>query len=135
MEPSKQEWNAHSKKKGKRKLNKRMNKVKETKNFDNRFSRLQAMTEDVNEVAELLRKTVKEQNNANNWKEKKENENEYEDKKCMQCGFCRNKQIRRRNQKYAENDQSNEESMNNIAKKINIEDKKTCRKTLTIVRK
>ena len=48
-----------------------MNKVKETKNSENRFSRLQDMAKDVIEVAESLGKTVKEQHNSNNYKEKR----------------------------------------------------------------
>ena len=71
MKPSKQEWHTHSKKKGKRNPNKQKNQVKETKNFENRFSRLQDMTKDMTEVTEVLWETVKEQNNANNCKEKK----------------------------------------------------------------
>ena len=41
-----------------------------TKNYENRFSRLQDMTKDMTEVTELLWEKFKQQNNKNNCKEK-----------------------------------------------------------------
>ena len=95
------------------------------------------MTKDMNEVTEILWKTVKEQNNANNCKEKKETENEYEDEKnaCNVDSVEMNK-LDEEIRKYAETEQSDNESMNKIVENVKIEHKKNCRKTLTtIVRK
>ena len=71
LEPLKQEWHTQSRKKGKPNPNKCKNQIKDTKKFENRFSRLQNMTKDMSEVTEILWKTVKKQNNANNCKEKR----------------------------------------------------------------
>ena len=77
------------------------------------------MTKDATEVAELLRETIKEQNNANNCKEKKENENEDADEKntCNVDSVKINK-LDKEIRKHAENDKSDDESMNKIAQNI-----------------
>ena len=111
-------------------------RVKKTKNYENRFSRLQDMTKDMTEVTELLWETVKQQNNKNNCKEKMENANENKDvNNSHHVDFVEINKLDEEIIKHVENNQSDNESMNKIVEKINIEHKKTYRKTLTIVRK
>ena len=131
LEPSKKEWHTCRKKKGKQNPNKNKNQVKETNNFKNRFNRLQDVTKDMNEVTEILWETVKEQNNANNCEEKKENDNEHADEKneCNVDSVEINK-LDEEIRKCVENEQSDNESMNKIVENANIEHEKNVQENI-----
>ena len=123
LEPSKQQWKTHRKKKGKRNPNQHKNQVEETKIFGNRFSRLKEMTKNMNEVTEVLWETVKEQNNATNCEEIKKNEKEDAENKneCNVDSVDINK-LDEEIKKYVENDKSMNESSNKIVENENIEE-------------